>query len=393
MKTDNQQPIFVVGAPRSGTTLLAAMLAAHSRLSCGPETRFFHFLVKSNPASLLEEWPRHAVDYLYSIELIEAIPEHYGLSRKQIHAYLQAREPHISAILAALTEQFMHKENKGRWVEKSPEHLLCLDSIRYYFPQSPVVRIIRDPRDVALSLIKTPWAPQDYLEAVLFWRNYDEQSQKFFQTDANSYTLSYENLLTAPAYELRQLCIFLGEDYENQMLDTSKSAVSVVTEQETWKGLVHRPVDPSRLQVWKRELSREQNQITEALLGDRLCRYGYECTEKFERTASVYPSVDLLLRHRSVLAQFVKRGIRFWRTPSDREIDCVVYIGEPDNDKWLRYQKPARWWDALSIMKHILVNRLAQREIYWLHEPAANQALGYCGQALARLLQFTGARS
>lgn len=62
-------PIFVVGVARSGTTLLAAMLSSHSRLSCGPETFFFHALDKRPSQELLhpQHWPERAVEFLFSI--------------------------------------------------------------------------------------------------------------------------------------------------------------------------------------------------------------------------------------------------------------------------------------------------------------------------------------
>src|SRR4051812_2800803 len=70
-------PIFIVGVPRSGTTLLSAMLGAHPRLVCGPETHFFHQFGRRDPRAFgrRADWPKVAIDYLYSIEHVgESIP-------------------------------------------------------------------------------------------------------------------------------------------------------------------------------------------------------------------------------------------------------------------------------------------------------------------------------
>ena len=83
-------PIFVVGVPRSGTTLLAAMLAAHGSLSCGTETRFFHFLSQTDAEKLIkaENWPDSATDFLFKLKLVDIpVPEHYALRKEQIRAY------------------------------------------------------------------------------------------------------------------------------------------------------------------------------------------------------------------------------------------------------------------------------------------------------------------
>ncbi|MDT8305503.1 MAG: sulfotransferase, partial [Anaerolineae bacterium] len=66
----NKPPIFVVGVQRSGTTLLAALLAAHSRMSCGPETHFFRWLAEEEEPSRLcraDSWPETAVSFLSAI--------------------------------------------------------------------------------------------------------------------------------------------------------------------------------------------------------------------------------------------------------------------------------------------------------------------------------------
>jgi len=388
----DKQPIFVVGVPRSGTTLLAAMLAAHSRLSCGPETRFFHFLGKTDPGQLCEAqlWPEKAVGFLFSTKLVDIpVPKHYSLTREQIYAYLKERPTTVPVILSSLTEQYMYREGKCRWVEKSPEHLMYIHDIRRYFPQSPIIRIMRDPRDVALSLVKAPWAPPNFLEALMFWRKYDEHSAMFFQQDHNCYTIYYENLVAATERELGRLCSFIGEEYEHQMLDTSKSASKVVAEKEIWHRIVHKPVDKKRIQVWKKELPKEQNRLAEALIGDRLLTYGYQCDERFECIASVYPSLDSLLQYRIALASFVDQEVRFWRTDHNEKIQFSIYVGEPDRDRWLRYGKPGRWWDTFRIIVKILVEKVTHKRIFWLRDRVSGARSGYCSRVIAFVLQLT----
>jgi hypothetical protein len=389
-------PIFVVGVPRSGTTLLAAMLGAHSRMSCGTETRFFRFLPNACVDQLCapESWPENAVDFLYTMKLVDIpVPDHYNLNRQQIYDYLSVQPPSIQNILASLTEQFMIVEEKSRWVEKSPEHLMYVNNIRNYFPESPIVRIIRDPRDVALSLIKTPWAPQDFLEAIIYWRIYDENSARFFKSDANCYTIYYENLIQSPEIELKKLCEFLGEDYEDQMLDTSRSAANIVTKKDSWHRIVDKPVDLSRLFVWKNGLTQDINRVAEALIGDRLETYGYERVENFDRFASVYPELDMLLNFRESLASLVGQGFRFWRSGYEHGSHLKVYVGEPDKDKWLSEKKPERWWETFHLITEMLREKLAHQQIYWVRNQDVKMDLGYCSRMLNFVLLIVGERN
>lgn len=388
--TENSAPIFIVGVPRSGTTLLAAMLAAHSRLCCGTETRFFHFLAKTDVQALCAptSWPDRAVDFLFALRLVDSpIPEHFGLTRAELYAYLQAQAPSVPAILAALTDQLRQREGKARWVEKSPEHLRHVQIIRHYFPTSPIIRIVRDPRDVALSLMKTPWAAGHLPDNLMLWRRYDDASAPFFQTDPCSATVVYEDLVQEPARELRRLCRFIGETYQPQMLDTSQSATNVVTEKDRWHRIVNKPADRSRSGVWQRELTEEENRLAEALLGDCLLAYGYPYREHFTYAATVYPSLDALLKHPAALRTFVGSSIRFWQGGQARQVQ--VYVGEPDRDRWLGRKRQLRLENLLRIVKAILRGKLAHQRIYWVRNHRAITKPSYSGQLLELIFRCT----
>ena len=72
-----QPPVFIAGFPRSGTTLLAGLLGAHSRLICGPETEFFTGLELANRGNRLcraATWPEEAANYLDSIYEMGTVP-------------------------------------------------------------------------------------------------------------------------------------------------------------------------------------------------------------------------------------------------------------------------------------------------------------------------------
>ncbi|MCB0107196.1 MAG: sulfotransferase [Caldilineaceae bacterium] len=390
--TETNAPIFIVGVPRSGTTLLAAMMAAHSRLSCGTETRFFHFLAKTDAQALCAPatWPQRAVDFLFSLHLVDCpIPEHFGLTRAAIDDYLQAQAPTVPAILGALTDQLRQQEGKARWVEKSPEHLRHVPTIRHYFPASPIIRIVRDPRDVALSLMKTPWASDHFLDNLLVWRHYDEASASFFQTDSCCATVVYEELVQAPEHELRRLCHFIGEEYQSQMLDTSQSATHVVTEKDRWHRIVDKPADRSRSGVWQRELAEEENRLAEALLGDRLRAYGYPCREDFAYAATVYPALGTLCKHPGALHTLVNNGARFWRTAQEVQPEMQVYVGEPDRDRWLSRQRRLRLKRFLGIVRAVLWGKLAHQRIYWVRDQQTMTKQSYIGRTLALLFHLT----
>jgi beta-1,4-mannosyltransferase len=275
---DCSEPIFIVGAPRSGTTLLAALLASHSRLECGPETHFFDHLARVSTHWLTRSsvWPEPAVAFLTSLRLNgERVHELFELGPDQLRAYLTRRRPSIPAMLEALTVQRAEAAGKPRWVEKTPNHLLHLAEIRRHYPSALIVRIVRDPRDAALSIRKLPWASRSVLANVALWQDWDSASWRFFARDPRTVSVRYEDLITQPEAELHRLCAAIGERFEPGMLQQQAVASRLAAASEWWKRDVGRPIDRTRVRVWEHAFPEADLPAAERLCGEGLDRHGY----------------------------------------------------------------------------------------------------------------------
>jgi len=391
-------PVFIVGVPRSGTTLLAAMLAAHSRMSCGPETHFFRQLAKPeagfsvDPGPLLDPqtWPTPALEFITSIthssfsstERLRLIDK-YQLSKAQIESFLVAREPSIANMLASVAQPFMERMGRFRWVEKTPDHLQSVHLIRRYFADSPILRIVRDPRDVALSLRRVPWGAMSLMEAFSYWRAMDESSDDFFKTDRLSFSLRYEDLITSPKEQLTRVCEFLGEEFEESMLDTSSTGKMLNSRNVPWKDKASQPVDATRISLWKKEFSPGQNQLAEAMLGDRLTTYGYSREVQFSELGKFYPNHDLALKYADGLLPVPAKGVRFWKADPDEQPTAMVYLGDPARDHWFGEKKLA----SLAAVWDILLTTLSKRSVYWVSGQEINTWTGLSSFIVRRLLE------
>jgi hypothetical protein len=389
----NHEAIFVVGVPNSGTTLLAAMLCAHSRLSCGPETHFFTALQSADRTALCRRasWPGPALDFLFSIEQGDhPVPENHGFSREEIAAYLRGQRPSVPAILSSLTEQYMRRTGKQRWVEKTPNHLPWVRDIRSCFPRARFVRIVRDPRAVALSLQKVPWGPGTFVEGLLYWRDFDDASEPVLRSDPLCHTLRYEDLLDTPEETLRALCAFLGEDFEPGMLDTSESARHVNRINESWKGKVGSAIDPTRGSSWRGQISDAEARCAEALLGDRLRSYGYPREEGTgRRYLSAYP-MKALARYPALLDALVGDGVRFWPAAEGEVPEAALYVGDFDRDNWVWGGSIKRLAGAAGIALGAWGARAGGRRVYCLCEPGPVR--GYCARLLKWCFALGGVR-
>lgn len=321
-------PLFIVGAPRSGTTLLAAMVGSHSAFAVGPESQFFS---KLSPQTLEEcvadpLWPDRATQALLGLTLADqSVADLFGAEETDIADFLAQRTPSIKAMLEALTVPFAVRRGKPRWAEKTPNHILSLNSIRALWPDAAVVRIVRDPRDAALSTCKLPTFSSSFVANTLLWRSWQDQAVRFFEDDATAITLRYEDLVQDPAKQLRRVCEMVGVDYEPAMVDFASAAADVSSANETWKGQVSGALDPTRVYRWRDDLSEDEKHFASAINHEHLQRFGYERSEHVSKqTQRVFHlSSQFAERHEKALVDLTKNGTRWLPERDWRKADIV----------------------------------------------------------------------
>ena len=291
-------PIFIVGTPRSGTTLLSSLLSAHPRLDCGPESRFFarhRHLDQAARRRLLEPatWPGPAVDFVASLSNQgHAVVELFGLDVEDVRAYLSARPPSEAAMLEALTVLHAQRAGKVRWIEKTPRHLLMTDTLRRLWPAAPIVRIVRDPRDVALSLSTMPFAKTSVVGNLVRIDHDDRASRERIAHDPLAMTLRYEDLVSQPERELRRICAFVGEPWEAGMLERERDVASVAGEHEWWKAAVAGPLTTASVGRWQREMAADVRRFAALHLAGFLREHGYEGARDAGAVAALVPGAD-----------------------------------------------------------------------------------------------------
>lgn len=279
MGITNNAPIFIVGFPRSGTTLLAAMLSNHPDIACGVETHFFSSLSEEDLTEAADDpgWPDIAVQKVAALSLDgQRVLDLYGVTENDLRHELCNRPNEKTALLDGLLGLYAGREGKSVWLEKTPIHLVHLHRIRKLFPDARIIRIIRDPRDSLRSIFELPWAPDSMLALAYDFRAWHRDAQRFFNADSNSYTLKYEELVERPESVLTQICTFLGIGYQDSMLDTSSTGKKIRTDNEPWKKQVSGKLDPGRLYVWKSELDAKMALAVSAVMYDFIREFGYE---------------------------------------------------------------------------------------------------------------------
>lgn len=262
---------FVVGCPRSGTTLLSVMLDRHSRLSVPPETAFFTeaaprlwYRRSAGVLRLLHRWPR-----LAELELDpDAVVAWMAASGK--------KKPVAAELLAAILDLYAERTGKSRCGEKTPYHLPHVPTILRFFPGARVICMLRDGRENALSLSSMPWFHGSLKTAAKAWRESVRLMETFARSDPQSFLIvRYEALLADPPSTVMKVMDFLGEKFEPQQISPALPSNVVLPRSMPWKGQALEAADKSAVDRRSRNANAEDLAFLESALRDDLVRLGY----------------------------------------------------------------------------------------------------------------------
>jgi len=241
----SNDPIFLVGAERSGSTLLRLVLSHHSRIAWLNEFEYSVDMIDSP-----DHWP-------------DADPYHEWLRTHRIFqaSGLRCEGDTYPEIVRGFLSQFAQRSGRpivGATVHRNFDRLLRL------WPDARFIHILRDPRDVARSCIGMGWAGNVYAGARLWIDAEQTWGRLIDQADpSRRIEVRYEDLVRDPDRALRPVCAFLGVDYEPGMLE-----IGATTTYE-------RP-DPSFAEQWRRKLTDAEIRLVESRVGDLLASRGYE---------------------------------------------------------------------------------------------------------------------
>jgi hypothetical protein len=277
------EPVFVVGAMRSGTTLLRLMLNEHSELAIPAESHFLHALFREfEPESTLS-----GEELVRAVALVTSTTE---WQRDYKHTEAELREAVGSGPLsmAELVDRVFRLEiadtGKPRWGDKTPANLFQVALLLRCFPSATVVAIIRDPRDVYLSLRRHDWVGDSSWEIGRYIARCAarvSRLQKRFPPERFT-SVRYEDLVLEPDATLRRVCSFVSLDFEAKMLDFYEHADTNVQDWELEVGThtkLLRPMRAADVGRWREERSastRLQLAQVEALNSDAMTEFGYD---------------------------------------------------------------------------------------------------------------------
>ncbi len=238
------RPIFIGGMPRSGTTLMRAMIDRHPNIACGPELRVIPAL-----ASFTTQTRQFCGDNLQA---------YYGLTPAHLNDA-------FSALIGSFLEPYRAARGKARIAEKTPANVLHFTELNELFPDADFVHIIRDGRDVAASLLTMDWtdartgAPmamtRDPAIAAATWVRQVTAGLDAETAGVRIHKLHYENLVRDPRETLGALFEFLGERWSDDPLSFHLGEHIRAGVAEASADQIARPLYLQSVGRWRRDLS------------------------------------------------------------------------------------------------------------------------------------------
>ena len=266
---------FIVGVPRSGTTLVQSICSAHSRLHVPPETAFFFKHRPPDEAATDDAaWRRWQARLLDAEEWTDQ-----GLDPAEFTSRIDATDRSARAVFLVLMQMQAEASGKPRLGEKSPHHLKCASELARLYPEAKFIHIMRDPRDVVASQLRMPWINDCYLLRARSWRRLVQAAaQRAEELGPRRWIdLRYEDLVADPQPHVQNLCTFLGESFEPGMLDFhQRSTQGFEDREQSWKGRTLQPIDQVRVDRWKHDLRRRRVRGIERETAPCMLRSGYQ---------------------------------------------------------------------------------------------------------------------
>ena len=262
-------PVFVIGYPRSGTSIICRLMRRYLKVSFGTESQFIirywrklerygDLTVDANVHRLLGDLSKE--------RFFVRSGRNWGFRFDAARALADVRTRTFAGVLEAVFGQLATHNGMTRWGDKTPQYNDDLDVLLRLFPDAQFVHMVRDGRDVSLSIRLTGFGPKNACESALDWSAALAAIDRFTSRlpAAQFLEVRYEDLTADPVGTLQRLGQFLG-------IDDADHHVSAYI-----AGHVHGEIKANNSQKWRKALTPADLLRFEGVAGHWLARYQYD---------------------------------------------------------------------------------------------------------------------
>ena len=265
---------FIVGCPRSGTTLLRAMFDSHPEMAIPPEAQFIVPMLRLRRRYESSRGIR--TDALVAALKPAAQFPGWGLPEETVREAIGSSGG-LPEALRRLHAAYAARDGKPRYGDKTPGAVLGIDVIAAAFPEARFIHVFRDGRDVGLSLITQSFGPSRIGRAALWWRRRVRGGRRSGRRlgPTRYMEVRYETLVSDPEPIVRSLAEFAGLRFRDEMLRYHERGGPLRGVSSAAHARLHLP-PTAGLRDWRSQMAPGDVVQFELLAGDLLEELGYE---------------------------------------------------------------------------------------------------------------------
>jgi hypothetical protein len=281
--------VFIVGCPRSGTTLLQRLVDAHPRIAITPESHWIPGLYRK--AMRIGRGKPHFTPKLINKLLGRPKFAQWGIQRPQLEALLATGTTFAPDFVSGIYDLYGQARGKTRVGDKTPGYARGIPFLSSLWPHVKFVHLIRDGRDVCLSALhwKRPgklllrsrtWASDPVTTVAVWWDWHVRPARAAGRSLSPDryYEIRYEDLVSQPDEELPRLCAFLEVPYDAAMQRFHEGRMMPASDLDAKHGWL--PIT-SGLRDWRSQMAALYQERFEAAAGMLLDELGYARAVQF----------------------------------------------------------------------------------------------------------------
>ncbi len=266
-KMKKMKKIFLGGCPRSGTTMLGAILGNGNKCICTPESQF-KFI--SDRAILNDR-----------TKVLNLIANNWrfriwgsNLDELKDHGTNTGYEDLIEQIVQIYAKEH-NKADSCIWIDHTPENIENIDFIFSEFENVKFINVIRDPRGVYASFKETKWGILHPKEFAWFWLKFIAVGQLIKNTlpDDSYFEVRFEDVLLDPKIKISEISEFVNIDFSETMIQGNDFDVPSFSKGQ--HKLVNRKPSKTKIDDWKSRLSKREIELIEFYTEPVLSQLGY----------------------------------------------------------------------------------------------------------------------
>ncbi len=291
---------FVVGRPRSGTTLLRTLFDAHPNVVVPPECQL---IVNLYPRyGKLQHWSRKELESFYKDLLEQWRFDVWPLDRQKLYRSLMDCEGDYSygTICKVVYHEYRSIFRHGVLLalgDKNPGYTIYTERLLRIFPEAKFIHIIRDYRDNFVSIRNVDFELPFISVTVSKWRYFVKKFRKAAAKHPGTHLeIRYEDLVSDPERTFGNLCEFVGIPYSEKPFDFYKKSEEVLKIYPPelilkYHSSLLKKINTSRTGLWKNNLSESELRVADACVGKYAALSGHE---------KLFPRPGLAARLRSI---------------------------------------------------------------------------------------------